>query len=180
MRVHDDSLVAKNWRCNYCENVMFAKKSDLVGHHEKMHGDKLPLPLIRFEDVSREPINEVIPQKLKKQKISRSSNSCKQLENYFAQGKSGLDLLLNTAGRKRKCCYDKCYRTFKTEERYQQHIEKHKIHELKLKILEDSKTKNEASPCLELEKTNDVSKPDKVKEQTVEHNGRTEKGRILD
>ncbi|AQZ11997.1 PZF1 (YPR186C) [Zygosaccharomyces parabailii] len=184
MRVHDDSLVAKNWKCNYCKNVMFAKKSDLIDHHEKMHGDKLPIPVIQFQDVSHESINEDVPQKLKKQKISRLSNSCKQLEDYFAQGKSGLDLLLNTAGRKRKCCYDKCYRTFKTEERYQQHIEKHKIHELKLKILEDFKMKNEESACLGLEKTNNISKSDKAKEKfgtdTVEHNGGTEEGKILD
>lgn len=143
MRVHDESLVAKNWKCEYCENVMFAKKSDLVAHHENEHGNQLRSPILQSQEIPEEQADEQTLQRSKKRKPSGLQNSQKNLEDYFARGNSGFDLLLNTVGRKRRCGYDKCYRTFKTEERYQQHIEKHKIHDLKLKILEDNKRRDD-------------------------------------
>lgn len=159
MKVHDETLVAKNWKCSVCDGVTFAKKNELWAHVENIHRDELPPPSLvesslhvkQIEDHSLEdgqPNNhnhnhDHKQHRSRKRKISELEHAQQNLEQYFVQGKSGLDLLLNTVGRKKQCCYDKCYRTFKTEERYQQHIEKHKIHDLKMKVLEDKQKEEE-------------------------------------
>ncbi|CAR27540.1 hypothetical protein ZYGR_0N00210 [Zygosaccharomyces rouxii] len=146
MKVHDESLVAKNWKCSICDSETFAKKNELIAHFENNHRDKLPppslaqslLPPKENETSSNECSDHNDEQhRSRKRKISELDHAQQNLEQYFVQGKSGMDLLLNTVGRKKQCYYDKCYRTFKTEERYQQHIGKHKIHDLKMKVLQD-------------------------------------------
>lgn len=144
MRVHDNNLVARNWKCGICNNISFAKKCDLISHYSKNHaGEQLP-ELLDDHEILRDKIltdeeedGRAIPSKKRKVDELASIKTEKDLESYFAEGKSGMDLLLYSVGRKLKCPFDKCYRTFKTEERYKKHIEKHKIHQLKLKILQE-------------------------------------------
>lgn len=146
MKVHDETLVAKNWKCSICDGVTFAKKNELIAHFENSHQDKLPppsvvqsfLPSKEDETSYNEHSGHNREQhRSRKRKVSELEHAQQNLEQYFVQGKSGMDLLLNTVGRKKQCHYEKCYRTFKTVERYEQHIEKHKIHDLKMKVLQD-------------------------------------------
>lgn len=146
MKVHDESLVTRNWKCSLCDSMSFARKSSMLDHYAKEHPGNL-------NELQTEPARElgdrcegestraaeVLPQGVKRRKVNDMGllKSEVKLHDYFLQGKSGLDLLLNTMGRKFKCPFDKCYRTFKTEEKYQKHIDKHKIHQLKLKLLEE-------------------------------------------
>ena len=65
-----------------------------------------------------------------------------KIRKYIESGKSSLSLLLNTVGQRRSCPYKNCNRTFKSKEKFDKHIDKHRIHDLKLKIMaeEDGKT----------------------------------------
>lgn len=175
MKVHDETLVAKNWKCSICDGVTFAKKNELIAHFESNHGDKLPPPSLaqsfapstvaENDTSSNEHSNHSHEEhKSRKRKISELEYAQQNLEQYFVQGKSGMELLLNTVGRKKQCYYDKCYRTFKTEERYQQHIEKHKIHDLKMKVLQDKQE--------EEEKKNIMGENDNTNDNEIENNGK--------
>lgn len=152
MKVHDENLVRRNWKCDICSNVSFAKKSLMLDHYAEEHVQEFAEmqqqqgnPATTTHHLADE--DEVAEEPFKRPKRRRITDftlvkSETMLENYLSQGK-GMDLLLNTAGRKFKCPFDKCYRTFKTEQRYQKHIDKHKIHQLKLKVLQEKTTLEE-------------------------------------
>ncbi|KAM3165258.1 Transcription factor IIIA [Lachancea thermotolerans] len=155
MRVHSSMTVIKNWKCESCPDLYFAKKADLVSHCLEHHKDLVSTLL---NDNGREPAepsatasSNNIPLESGARPSRLRSSSTKhdpeselesiqtevKLRKYFDSGKSSVSLLLNSAGRKLKCPYLGCYRSFKTEEKYEMHIQKHKIHQLKLKILQE-------------------------------------------
>lgn len=141
MRVHDESLVARNWKCQICDNISFAKKSDLVDHYTTIHqGTDLPSLLKTYhlpeKEAKFEEEREEVTTKKRKLNEFASIKAEVDLQKCLANENGGMELILNSVGRKLKCPFDKCYRTFKTKERYEKHIQKHKIHQLKLKILE--------------------------------------------
>lgn len=152
MRIHDDTLVTRNWKCQICTPILsFPRKQTLVQHYIDIHSD-VPLPpslethqtaTTDTQEFAEEQISN--PKKRKRipnviDDIENEANIGKYLKPTIStvsnHGHSAMELLLNTVGRKIKCPYNKCYRTFKTKERYELHIEKHKIHEEKLKQLE--------------------------------------------
>lgn len=151
MKVHDDSVVTRNWKCGICDDMAFPKKSDMLAHYSSEHHENSAEFQLQ-QDCSREkgfessnkaadsPLIEVKRRKINDLDLIKSQTS---LERYFSEGKGGMNLLLRVVGRKLRCPYDKCYRTFKTEERYQKHIDKHKIHQLKLKVLQEKKDSTE-------------------------------------
>lgn len=166
LEVHDENLVTRNWKCAICDNLFFARKSAMLDHYAKEHVEehaKLRQDQAFFtqdnDERDADPAMERDERQIKRRKVNDMGmlRSEAKLEKYFADGKGGLDLILNTVGRKLKCPYDKCYRTFKTEEKYQRHMDKHKIHQLKLKVLEEklspakNEPKNEPSACHENE-----------------------------
>lgn len=152
MRVHDEALVIKNWKCTICQQVSFAKKADLLSHYMEHHKDDIPQSLLDSgEDImlkTLEPVNNSEPKERLRPRRKRKTDELVsidtevKLRKYIESGGSSLNLLLNSAGRKHKCPYSGCYRTFKTEEKYEKHIGKHKVHELKLKILEEKDNVN--------------------------------------
>ncbi|SMN22864.1 similar to Saccharomyces cerevisiae YPR186C PZF1 Transcription factor IIIA (TFIIIA) [Maudiozyma saulgeensis] len=172
MKIHDDTLVTRNWKCHLCANpiLSFPRKQVLIEHYKEIHPQE-PLPF-SLEDIpsgiipvsqsssDEKPLDD--KHLKKRRKVNNSLDDLKNqaiLGKYLTpaniqvlptpgikniQGNSAMELLLNTVGRKLKCPYYKCYRTFKTKERYNIHIEKHKIHEEKLKDLElEKKTTND-------------------------------------
>lgn len=159
MIVHDKDLVARNWQCSECDDQQFAKKAQLLQHYVEHHKDKIPSDLLKnsLEDEKDDVLQtEVTPGMLQDSVPSvvrarkRNSDDLESIRNevkvrkYIESGKSALSLLLNSVGEKRDCPYPFCNRTFKTKEKYDRHIEKHKIHDLKIKILEEQ-TKNKNS-----------------------------------
>ncbi|CCE63865.1 hypothetical protein TPHA_0G00270 [Tetrapisispora phaffii CBS 4417] len=192
MKIHDDKLVIKNWKCNICEHELldedlkseeksFAKKNELLNHYRKEHNDHIPDELLidfntdedqifRENDVSvsnrdssgianhnnfdtddnnvrkkRKLTDSMII--LNEEKLGRCINgddmTCElalssnnsDLRNYETKkGTNALSLLMDTVGRKLSCYFPGCRRTFKTKERFDKHISKHNIHQLKLKI----------------------------------------------
>lgn len=146
MKVHDESLVVRNWKCNICgpENS-FIRKIELIEHYNESHENQLPKELLVSEDIPSGNEND-FPQVDDKAVTKRRKLDDKQaleneenLEVYLNAGNNSMSLLLNTVGRKLKCHYEGCHRTFKTKERFDKHIGKHKIHQLKLKIAEEKK-----------------------------------------
>ncbi|EDO19249.1 hypothetical protein Kpol_1050p109 [Vanderwaltozyma polyspora DSM 70294] len=141
MEVHNEFLVAKNWKCSKCDPpISFVKKNELITHYLEIHKEELPPGLVESASeptskVAESPANEILT-RAKRRKLNNASAVLNEekLEEYLESGNSGLSLLLNTVGRRLKCKYLGCSRTFKTEERYDKHIHRHKIHELKLKI----------------------------------------------
>lgn len=147
MKVHDESLVKRNWRCDICFDVSFAKKSAMLDHYAEEHPKELAdiqrqltcqAASKRFPQDEEQGV-ELPLQRPKRRKVTELGlvKSEAMLESYLNEGKGGYELLLNTVGRKFRCTFAQCYRTFKTEERYQKHIDKHKIHQLKLKVLQE-------------------------------------------
>lgn len=144
MKIHDDSIIMrKNWSCPLCK-IDFIKKVDLIEHYRSEHSD------IPFSFTNKEPETDEIGQN--KRPVHKSipdldyepNNIQNQinLENYLKQkNNSGIKLLLNTVGRKFKCTFQGCQRTFKTQEKFDIHINKHKIHQLKLLVLEEKEAK---------------------------------------
>lgn len=147
MNVHDEKLVKRNWKCDICSDVLFAKKSLMLEHYAEKHTEEFAELQRRLDNQAGDrellqdddeavgnPFKQSKKRRLNEVKLVRSEI---MLENYLSEGKGAIDLLLNTAGRKLRCTFDKCYRTFKTEERLQKHIDRHKIHQLKLKVLQE-------------------------------------------
>ncbi|QLL33708.1 hypothetical protein HG536_0F00320 [Torulaspora globosa] len=147
MNVHDENLVKRNWKCDICSDVLFAKKSLMLEHYADKHTEEFAEIQRRLDnqaggreflqddgEVFENPFRQSKKRRLNEIKLVRSEM---MLENYLSEGKGAVDLLLNTVGRKLRCTFDKCYRTFKTEERLKKHIDRHKIHELKLKVLQE-------------------------------------------
>ncbi|QLQ78642.1 hypothetical protein HG537_0A08900 [Torulaspora globosa] len=152
MNVHDENLVKRNWKCDICSDV-FAKKSLMLEHYAEKHTEKFAELQHRLDNQATDreflqdddeaignPFKQFKKRKITELKLVRSEI---MLENYLSEGKGAFDLLLNTVGRKLRCTFDKCYRTFKTEERLQKHIERHKIHQLKLKVLQEKAAQKE-------------------------------------
>ncbi|AJV97258.1 Pzf1p [Saccharomyces cerevisiae YJM244] len=161
MIIHDDSLVTKNWKCHICPDMSFSRKHDLLTHYGSIHTEEdIPLELkykiseiqqlVQYQGVqlgngkhSNEQDEEKISNRLRKRRKLTENNNVEFLQNEvdlekrLESGENGLNLLLNTVGRKYRCFYNNCSRTFKTKEKYEKHIDKHKIHELKLKILQE-------------------------------------------
>ncbi|CAI4054213.1 hypothetical protein SKDZ_16G4390 [Saccharomyces kudriavzevii ZP591] len=159
MIIHDDSLVTKNWKCHICSDISFPRKHDLLTHYQSVHKEvDVPLELkykisdiqqlvqhqeIQLENEENFPEQDDgrISNRLRKRRKLAENNNLQFLQNemnlekQLESGEDGLNLLLNTVGRKHRCFYSNCYRTFKTKEKYDKHIDKHKIHELKMKIL---------------------------------------------
>ncbi|CAH02081.1 Pzf1p [Kluyveromyces lactis] len=166
MMIHDESLVTKNWKCSSCPDTSFAKKTQLVQHYEESHKDVDPelllLPTDADEDTNIKVNTDIkisetedsfssgkktlldFPSFSKKRKVDElgSVEAEIKIKKYIESGKTTKSLLLNTVGQKRKCPYTNCNRTFKSKEKFDTHIEKHKIHELKMKILEDENQKS--------------------------------------
>ncbi|CDO92170.1 unnamed protein product [Kluyveromyces dobzhanskii CBS 2104] len=161
MIIHDESLVTKNWKCSSCPDISFARKSQLVQHYEEDHKDVdpelllLPAECDEYKEVVLDGNSQVektengpssgkkalagnssFPKKRKIDELESVASEVK-IQKYIGSGKSTVSLLLNTVGQKRKCPYTNCNRSFKTKEKFDKHIEKHKIHDLKMKILED-------------------------------------------
>lgn len=161
MIIHNsDIIIKKNWYCHVCPDTKFIKKNDLYSHYRNLHGDiELPLELQKLDDntTTTTPNNNNIPKinnynniktdthvkRILNSKIIKLNSEIKNIQNQVnlqkymdKDGNNSMKLLLNTIGRKLKCPFNKCYRTFKTQERYDIHIEKHKIHQQKLKKLE--------------------------------------------
>ncbi|KAG0661757.1 hypothetical protein C6P45_001262 [Maudiozyma exigua] len=152
MRIHDDTLVTRNWKCQICTPVLsFPRKQTLLQHYTDMHpNEPLPVSLETHQTATTNVQESSEEQILSSKKRKRIPNVIDDIKNEARIGKylkpsitavpntnrSAMELLLNTVGRKLRCPHDKCYRTFKTKERYELHIEKHKIHEEKLKKLE--------------------------------------------
>ena len=198
MRIHDDSLVVKNWKCHLCKAPLrsFPKKLDLINHYREEHLDeKIPEELLAKQvnpviiAVNKEPLqtqcskssdgsvrkrrklmdpileeggpvgdDEDILESVQNEvqiwdylrpggKRGSSSNSDGVTDNGSSNTdrNSPMKLLVNTLVKKLRCPYSGCYRTFKTQERYNLHVERHKIHQLKLKLLEDKKKDEEAA-----------------------------------
>lgn len=156
MIIHNDALVTKNWKCTVCSQVSFAKKSQLLQHYADDHKELDPLLLptpsetvtslaIDTENVeiAKKPktIDDYYSSKKRKADELASVESEVKIQKYIESGKSAMSLLLNTIGQRRKCPYTNCNRSFKTKEKFDKHIEKHKIHDLKMKILEDENNK---------------------------------------
>ncbi|SCW04616.1 LAFE_0H17480g1_1 [Lachancea fermentati] len=146
MTIHDDTKVIKNWKCDLCEEgLSFAKKADLVLHYKNNHDCDLPTHLLEPESalnatITSEPSTSIPSKGQRKKRQTNELNAIETeeaLKNHIDSGKSVISLLLNSIGRKFKCPYLGCSRTFKSEERYEKHIDKHKIHELKLKLLKE-------------------------------------------
>ncbi|CEP64668.1 Pzf1p LALA0_S13e00254g [Lachancea lanzarotensis] len=148
MKIHDTTTVIKNWKCERCPDLFFAKKTDLVAHYMEFHRE-LVSDLLANEETCSKPhdTKQPIPEFTKPKRRSKSGAHPQEselesiqtevtLRKYLETGNSTISLLHHSAGRKLQCSYPKCYRTFKTQERYDLHIQKHKIHELKLKILQ--------------------------------------------
>ncbi|CCH59331.1 hypothetical protein TBLA_0B04960 [Henningerozyma blattae CBS 6284] len=162
--IHDDSMVIRNWKCHTCTTpTSFAKKNDLVQHYIECHDNKIPielqsdnLPEEVLQSSASKSSTELPSPMAKKRKIINNFQSIKSeinLENMiYTQGKSGKDLILMAAGKIFKCTFPKCYRTFKTEERFNTHISKHKIHLLKLKIMQE---KSEETQLANTQQTNE-------------------------
>lgn len=147
MKVHDENLVSRNWKCHVCEDLSFVKKVDLVNHYDESHPGDMPAYLLEPNLVQYIEIEDKGDNQQKQYKAPRIAIKNKELlalqteatlTNLFDNGKDAMTLLLNTVGRKFRCPYAKCYRSFKSEEKYQVHIDKHKIHEAKLAELEMS------------------------------------------
>ncbi|AGO12089.1 AaceriAEL278Wp [[Ashbya] aceris (nom. inval.)] len=159
MAVHDESRIIKNWKCSICSRTTYAKMADLLAHYMESHSDAIPKELI--EDASNGGLaaehaaeqhkeeadaEAARPKKRRKNSVNSLMGSLhteEKIRKFIDSGQSGLSLLLNTAGKKRKCPYLGCSRVFKTAEKYDLHISKHKINDLKVKLLED-KLKAEA------------------------------------
>lgn len=155
MKIHDDSLVTRNWKCKSCSDDIksFSKKHDLIEHYKEAHPDiTIPYEILNDNKQTIKTLRDFEEDThiVKKRRLDKNKNIHTDelesigneisLQNYLESDTSKnnvMDLLLNTVGRKLKCPYNKCYRTFKTQERYQMHIDKHKIHELKLKLLKE-------------------------------------------
>lgn len=144
MKVHDETLVSRNWKCEECEDLSFVKKVDLVNHYKTSHPENMPayllepnlLHYIKTEDKVPKQNTMRAPKLTIKNKDILAVHTEAILANYFDSGKNAMTLLLNNVGRRFRCPYTKCYRSFKTEEKYKVHIEKHKVHEAKLAELE--------------------------------------------
>ena len=166
MRIHDDTLVSRNWRCRLCTQPIcsFPKKQDLVDHYTSVHPQEElprelsadPHKLVQARDIATTAPDEPPRKKSKLDKLAdnplHAIESEANLHKYLtpvsvpasrpssrSSSNSAMELLLNTVGRKLRCPFDKCYRTFKTRERYDTHVEKHKVHEEKLRQLEKEK-----------------------------------------
>ncbi|CCF56328.1 hypothetical protein KAFR_0B00280 [Kazachstania africana CBS 2517] len=151
MKIHDDSLVSRNWKCKHCVDGSFQKKSDLISHFSDVHpGLDLPVELTYHPAITLPELKEAKEDYIDdfSDRLNEGNTHLEEIEqeiklNKFLNENSSMKLLLNTVGRKLTCPFNKCYRTFKTQERYDLHIEKHKIHQLKLKLLEEKKEARE-------------------------------------
>ncbi|AET38513.1 Pzf1p Ecym_2817 [Eremothecium cymbalariae DBVPG len=159
MTIHDESLVLKNWKCSVCSDLSFAKKADLLAHYMDSHKNEIPSEILepQIEDhpmADIEPPNSINVEHIKndngdlslrKPKRKRQMSELASISNevkvmkFIESGRSALTLLLNTAGKKWVCPYLGCSRVFKSVDKYETHTSKHKIHELKMKLLEDKK-----------------------------------------
>ncbi|QLG72267.1 hypothetical protein HG535_0C06220 [Zygotorulaspora mrakii] len=154
MRVHDETLVAKNWKCHLCDSGPFAKKSDLLDHYRSEHpAESLPhsLKAHALPEAVDSPDMRITRSLSKRRKLNDFDlvQTEVNLANCLSNASGGIELVLDSVGRKLLCPFDKCYRTFKTKERYEKHIQKHKIHELKLKVLQDKlEEKHIESPAM--------------------------------
>ncbi|KAL6950732.1 hypothetical protein ACO0QE_000013 [Hanseniaspora vineae] len=144
MMVHDESMMIKNWKCHLCSET-FAKKLELVHHAEDVHGFKMS-DLQKNESLQVQ--NDIKSDIKDTQQLDLNGNRKlnkltdvdylkaeitlqKKLENRDSM----VSMLLNTIGKKYSCSYAGCYRKFKTKERFDKHIQKHKDYEEKLKVL---------------------------------------------
>lgn len=161
MIIHNtDLIIRKNWYCHICPDVKFIKKNDLYLHYKELHNDiELPIELQKQDSIeNQKSTNDIthattsdetkIGKPIINNKIIKLNSEVKNIQNQVSlqkfidkEGNNSMKLLLNTIGRKLKCPFNKCYRTFKTQERYDIHIEKHKMHQLKLKKLEEDELK---------------------------------------
>lgn len=100
--------------------------------------------LMNMKPISNDNNNNIL-QKITKKKISEPTllKSQLKLEHFFKEGGSSKELILTSAGKKFKCTFEKCYRTFKTKERWKKHIDGHKMNLLRLKILEEKSNEND-------------------------------------
>lgn len=151
MKIHDDSIIMKkNWNCSICTDVKFNKKIDLLNHYKETHKD---IPFIFQNDSNNDSNNEIQTvnetngnrSNVKPIVINNEINNIQNqvnLETYLGnENNSGMKLLLNTVGRKFKCTFKGCHRSFKSQEKFEIHLNKHKIHLLKLRVLEEKNGK---------------------------------------
>lgn len=146
MKIHDENLVSRNWKCHICNDQSFAKKLELLDHYSNSHSEEIPAYLLEQKVVPYVETNVAGKTECEKSPTKKYVKATDilairtetNLNRFFDGGKDAMTLLLNTVGRKFRCPYSKCYRSFKTEEKYNIHIEKHRIHEQKLKELETS------------------------------------------
>ncbi|AMD22464.1 HHL306Wp [Eremothecium sinecaudum] len=153
MIIHDDNLVTKNWKCSVCDERSFAKKADLMTHYLEIHKDAIPWVLESNSNVTGVNLNNAetggnydITTEMDTSKRPKRRRSEKgelegikteiKIRKYIESGKSALSLVLNAAGKKHRCPLLGCSRSFKTIEKYESHIAKHRLHQLKLKELE--------------------------------------------
>ncbi|SCV04844.1 LAMI_0H19856g1_1 [Lachancea mirantina] len=152
MLIHDDSQVIKKWKCEICDEIYFAKKAMLFSHYAETHPGVLPAQNLeeREQVVQNEESSLASTISNKDNNTSKTSHksdipSIKTellLESYLEKGNSAIGLLLNSVGRKHKCPFPRCYRTFKSQERFEMHLDKHRIHEFKLQMLRDDSQKD--------------------------------------
>lgn len=149
MKIHDTSIIMKkNWSCPLCK-IDFLKKNDLIEHFKLKHPD---ISLASTdEETKRDGIESTEKNHTKKMipDLDHEPNNIQNqinLQNYLEQpNNSGIKLLLNTVGRKFKCTFEGCHRTFKTQEKFDAHINKHKLHQLKLLVLKEKEVRSKQS-----------------------------------
>lgn len=161
MKIHDDSIIMKkNWNCSICQ-FEFTKKADLLLHYKESHKD---IPFAFEQEPSETNNNNInntnnnnsndnehhtfvnVPDmNYEPNNIQNQVN----IETYLNQTQnSGIKLLLNTVGRKFKCTFAGCHRMFKTQEKFEIHLNKHKIHQLKLRVLEEKEARSQQNQAL--------------------------------
>ncbi|CCK71062.1 Pzf1p KNAG_0F03980 [Huiozyma naganishii CBS 8797] len=142
MKVHDDALVMKNWKCHLCDTSC-NRKLELVQHYGEFHASSA-LPEELLQPIMLPPLvplpsqPDITIRRRHKSSENKQLESEANLQNFLDKNDSGL-LLLNTIGKKYRCPHYKCYRTFKTKEKFYVHLEKHKLHQEKLEQLEQQK-----------------------------------------
>ncbi|KAL6947438.1 hypothetical protein ACO0RG_000012 [Hanseniaspora osmophila] len=144
MMVHDESMMIKNWKCHLCSQT-FAKKLELAHHAENVHAFKMDhLQNTENHQAEDEAKSNVADTQQPVANGNRRSNKLTDvdylkaeinLQNKLENRDSMVSMLLNTIGKKYSCSYSGCYRKFKTKERFDKHIQKHKDYEEKLKVL---------------------------------------------
>ncbi|CAL9730091.1 transcription factor IIIA [Monosporozyma unispora] len=151
MKIHDDSIIMKkNWNCSICQ-LEFNKKMDLIQHYKSDHPEvpftfeQDPNELSNNNNNNNNNNNTHQPRHMDGPDINSEPNNIQNqvnIETYLNETyNSGIKLLLNTVGRKFKCTFQGCHRTFKTQEKFEVHLNKHKIHQLKLRVLEEKEAR---------------------------------------